>query len=113
MNDVVTVSVKQAQIIEGIVVVVLVVMMHFYHVFCREAQSTVCATATLSFEQSRDPSWFARVTSQQGLTATCKDPLTGGIPRGRGGFRIGGRVRSSKEGRVMPFQVEGTPPSKR
>ena len=66
MNDVVTVAVEQAQVIEGVVVVVLVVMMHLYHVLCREAQSTECATTTLSFEQSRDPTWFARVTPQPG-----------------------------------------------
>jgi hypothetical protein len=66
VNDVVTVAVHQAQVVEGVVVVVPVVVMYFYHVLCREAQSTVCATATLSLEQSRDPSRFARVTSQPG-----------------------------------------------
>ena len=66
MNDVVTVAVHQAQVVEGVVVVVLIVMMHLYHVLCREAQSAECATATLSLEQSRDPSWFARITSQPG-----------------------------------------------
>ena len=66
MNDVVTVAVEQAQIIEGVVVVVPVVVMHLYHVFCREAQSAECATTTLSFKQSCDPPWFARITSQPG-----------------------------------------------
>ena len=66
MNDVVTVAVHKAQVVEGIVVVVLVVMVHLYHVLCREAQSTESATAALSFEQSRDPSRFARITSQPG-----------------------------------------------
>ena len=66
MNDVVTVSVQQAQVVEGVIVVVPVVVMHFHHVLCREAQSTVCATTTLSLDQSRDPSWFAGVTSQPG-----------------------------------------------
>ena len=66
MNDVVTVAVKQAQVVESVVVVVLIVMMHLYYVLCREAQSTECATATLSLEQSRDPSRFVRVTSQPG-----------------------------------------------
>jgi hypothetical protein len=60
------VAMHQAQIVEGVVIVVSVVVMHFYHVLCREAQSTVCATATLSFEQSRDPSRLAGVTSQPG-----------------------------------------------
>ena len=75
---------NQGQVVESVVVVIAVLVMNFHHVLCREVQSTVCAAATLSLEQSRDPSWFARVTSQQGLTATCKDPLTEGIPRGRG-----------------------------
>jgi hypothetical protein len=56
----------QAQIVEGIVVVIPVVAMHFYQVLCREAQSAECATATLSFKQSNDPSRFAGVTSQPG-----------------------------------------------
>jgi len=62
----VTVAVHQAPVVETVVVVVPVVMMHFHHVLCREAQSTECTTATLSLEQSRDPSWFAGVTSQPG-----------------------------------------------
>jgi hypothetical protein len=66
MNDVVTVAVHQAQVVEGGVVVIPVVMVHLYHILCREAQSAECATATLSLEQSRDPSWFAGVTSQPG-----------------------------------------------
>jgi hypothetical protein len=37
VNDVVTVAVHQAQIIEGVVVVVPVVVMQLYHVFCRAA----------------------------------------------------------------------------
>jgi hypothetical protein len=60
------VAVHQAQVVEGVVVVVPVVVMYFYHVLCREAQSTACTIATLSFKQSRDPSWFAGVTSQPG-----------------------------------------------
>jgi hypothetical protein len=66
MNDVMAVAVHQAQVVEGVVVVVPVVVMHFYHVLCCEAQSAVCATAMLSLNQSRDPSWFAGVTSQPG-----------------------------------------------
>ena len=66
MNDVVTVSVHQAQVVEGVVAVIPVVMVHLYHVLCREAQPAECATATLSLEQSRDPSWFAWVTPQPG-----------------------------------------------
>ena len=66
MNDVVTMTVKQAQVVEGVVGVVLVVMMHLDHVICREAQSTECATTTLSFEQPCDPSRFAWITSQPG-----------------------------------------------
>jgi hypothetical protein len=50
VNDVVTVAVYQAQVVEGVVVVVSVVVMYFYHVLCREGQSTVSATARLSFE---------------------------------------------------------------
>jgi hypothetical protein len=53
------VAVHQAQIVEGVVIVVSVVVMHFYQVLCREAQSAECATATLSFDRSRDPSRFA------------------------------------------------------
>jgi hypothetical protein len=60
------VAVHQAQIVEGVVVVVPVVVMHLYYILWREAQSTECATATLSFEQSREPSRFAGVTSQPG-----------------------------------------------
>ena len=59
-------AVKQAQVVEGVVAVVLVVMMHFYHILCHEAQPAECATTTLSFEQPRDPSWFVRVTPQPG-----------------------------------------------
>jgi len=72
VNDVVTVAVHQAQVVEGVVAVVLAVMVHLYHVFRREAQSTrtlrirQCATTTLSLEQPRDPSRFARVTPQPG-----------------------------------------------
>jgi hypothetical protein len=66
VNDVVTVAVQQAQVVEGVVVVVPVVVMCFYHILCCEAQSADGATATLSFEQSRDPSRFAGVTSQPG-----------------------------------------------
>jgi hypothetical protein len=66
MNDVVTVAVPQVQVVEGVVVVIPAVVMHFYHVLCREAQSAECATATLSLEQSRAPSWLAGVTSQRG-----------------------------------------------
>jgi len=66
VNDVVTVTVHQAQVIEGVVVVVLVVMVHLYHVFCREVQLAEFTTTTLSFEQPHDPSWFARVTPQPG-----------------------------------------------
>jgi hypothetical protein len=47
VNDVVTVTVHQAQVVEGVVVVVSVVVMHFYHVVCREAQSTVSTAALL------------------------------------------------------------------
>jgi hypothetical protein len=60
------VAVHQAQIVEGVVFVVSFVVMHFYHVLCCEVPSTEGATATLSLEQSRDPSWFAEVTSQPG-----------------------------------------------
>jgi len=66
VNDVVTVAVHQAQVVEGVVAVVLVMMVYLYHVFCREAQSAECATTTLSLEQPRDPSWFVRVTPQPG-----------------------------------------------
>ena len=66
VNDVVTVFVHQAQIVEGVVAVVLVVMVHLYHVLCREAQPAECATTTLSFEQPRDPSRFVRATPQPG-----------------------------------------------
>jgi hypothetical protein len=66
VNDVVTVAVYQAQVVEGVVVVVSVVVMYFYHVLCREGQSTVSATARLSFERSRNPSRFAGVTSRPG-----------------------------------------------
>ena len=65
-GDVVIVSVHQAQVVEGVIIVVSVVVVHFYHILCREAESTECATTTLSLEQSRDPSWCARVTSQSG-----------------------------------------------
>ena len=65
-GDVVTVSVHKAQVVKGVVVVVSVVVVHFYHVPYRETESTECATTTLSLEQSRDPSWCARVTSQPG-----------------------------------------------
>jgi hypothetical protein len=41
VKDVVTVSVHQAQVVEGVVAVVLVVMVHLYHILCREAQSRV------------------------------------------------------------------------
>jgi hypothetical protein len=60
------VAVHQAQVVEGVVVVIPVVMVHLYHVLCREAQSAECATTTPSFEQPRDPSRFARVTPQPG-----------------------------------------------
>jgi hypothetical protein len=66
VNDVVTVAVKQAQVVEDVVVVIPVVMVHLYHVLGREAQSAECATTTLSFEQPRDPSRFVRVTPQPG-----------------------------------------------
>jgi len=66
VNDVVTVAVHQARVVEGVVVVVLVVMVHLYHILRREAQSAECATTTLSLEQSREPSRFARVTPQPG-----------------------------------------------
>jgi hypothetical protein len=66
VNDVVTVSVHQVQVVEDVVIVVLVVVMHFYYILCREAQSTECATTTLSLEQPRDPSRFAWITSQPG-----------------------------------------------
>jgi len=66
VNDVVTVTVHQAQVVEGVVVVIPVVMVHLYHVLCREAQPAECATTTLSFEQPRDPSRFVRITPQPG-----------------------------------------------
>jgi hypothetical protein len=66
VNEVVTVALHQAQIVEGVVVVVPVVVMCFYHILCCEAQSAEGATATLSFEQARDPSRFARITTQLG-----------------------------------------------
>ena len=66
MNDVVTVAVHQAQVVEGVVAVVLVVMMHLYHILRREAQSAECATTTLPVEQPRDPSRFAWITPQPG-----------------------------------------------
>jgi hypothetical protein len=69
VNDVVTVTVHQARVVETVVVMVLVVMVYLYHVLCREAQFAECATATLSLEQSRDLSWFARVSSPAGLTS--------------------------------------------
>jgi len=77
VNDVVTVAVHQVQVVEGGVVVVLVVMMHFYHILCREAQSAECATTTLSLEQSRDPSRFAWVTSRPGppIDPICHRPF--------------------------------------
>ena len=59
MNDVVTVSVEQAQVVETVVVVIPIVVMHPYHVLCGETQSAECATTTLSFEPSRD-SWDGR-----------------------------------------------------
>jgi len=59
-------TVRQAQVVEGVVGVVLVVMMHLYHVLCREAQSIVRAAATLSIEKSHDPSWLGRVVPQPG-----------------------------------------------
>jgi hypothetical protein len=37
VNDIVTVAVKQAQVVEGVVGVVSVVVMHFHHVLRREA----------------------------------------------------------------------------
>jgi hypothetical protein len=49
VNDVVTVSVHQAQVVEGVVAVIPVVMVYLYHVLCREAQSAECATTTLPF----------------------------------------------------------------
>jgi hypothetical protein len=66
VNDVVTMTVKQAQVVEDGVAVVLVVMVYLYHALRREAQSAECATATLCLEQSRDPSRFVRVTPQPG-----------------------------------------------
>jgi hypothetical protein len=66
VNDVVTVAVHQAQIVEGVVVVIPVVMVHLYHVLCRAAQPAECATTTLSFEQPRNPSGFVRGTPQPG-----------------------------------------------
>jgi len=66
VNDVVTVAVHQAQVVEGVVIVIPVVMVHLYHVLCREAQPAECATTTLSFEQPCDPPRFAGVTSQPG-----------------------------------------------
>jgi hypothetical protein len=71
VNDVVTVSVHQAQVVEGVVVVIPVVMVHLYHVLCHEAQPAECATTTLSLEQPRDPSRFAGVTAQHGSTVPC------------------------------------------
>jgi hypothetical protein len=69
VNDVVTVTVQQAQVVEGVVGVVLVVMMHLYRVICREAQPTECATTTLSLEQPCDPSRFAWITPQPAQAA--------------------------------------------
>ena len=66
MNDVVTVTVHQAQVVEGVVVMIPVVVVYLYHVICREAQSAECATTTLSLEQPCDPSWFAWTTPQPG-----------------------------------------------
>jgi len=72
----VTVSVKQAQVVEGIVGVVAVAVMHLQHVLCHEAQSTVCAAAALSFEQPCDSTWFGRGAALRALRQLLdeKDP---------------------------------------
>ena len=52
MNDVVTMTVKQAQVVEGVVGMVAIpltssaqaVVVDLQHVLCREAQSTSCDT---------------------------------------------------------------------
>jgi hypothetical protein len=46
-----------------------------------------------------------RSSSQQGLTATCKDLASEGMPEARGGVRTGAGVRRSNEGRAIPADV--------
>jgi hypothetical protein len=65
-GPVATVTVHQAQVVEGVVVVVPVVMMHFYHVLWREAQSTVSVYVLM---ETSHPRGYTVVKDRSGLVS--------------------------------------------